>query len=317
MTNIEKIESLSTFKKNLQSQYFYSDDYNFKNSTLYFGTGLASVNSPSSGFGVEILTTILTAIWLKNKLGFDKIIHEISTVGYNIDESTRANLIEEESSFINNMIKALNLEKSYILNFSHDYHYNEKFKEIKKVVENKLSKFDNLENFKEIGLYTTLQITGMKYLYEEYNTRIKLGWITDKNIPLEKVSENSVIDLINLGHLNEYYFDNIYKYVFSNDEYSFLYTPCAVDFVNGNRTVPYTVVSSQNRPILNKDNLIEFYDRIPDTKLKRKIIKSWEDNIINVYEDLFYKLKDVNLDNQYKNVIEKVSQIQKKILTFN
>ena len=33
-----------------------------KDSTLYFGTGLASVNEASSGFGVEFLNTVLTEI---------------------------------------------------------------------------------------------------------------------------------------------------------------------------------------------------------------------------------------------------------------
>ena len=316
MGNLEKIESLSTFKKVLKSQCFYSDNYDFSNSTLYFGTGLASVNNPSSGFGVEILMTILTALWLKKNLGFDKVIHEISTVGYNINSSEREALILEEGEFINKLIKALHLEDSYVLNFSHDYHNSEIFKKIQGEVEDKMKQFKSLDNFGEIGLYTVLQVTGMKYLYDNYKTRIKLGWITDKRPPLENVSSAVVADLINVGHLNEYYFDNIYKFVFPNDEYTFLYTPCAIDFINGNRTVPYTVVSSQNRPVLNKDDLMKFYNTIPETKLKKKILKAWKEEITDVFEELFYDLQ-VQEEDEDKKVMQKIIKVQEKILTTN
>lgn len=65
MENLRKrLETFSTFKNT--GKAMFSDETltkdEIKNSTLYFGTGLASVNEASSGFGVEFLNTVLTAL---------------------------------------------------------------------------------------------------------------------------------------------------------------------------------------------------------------------------------------------------------------
>lgn len=315
MTNTEKIESLTILKKNIQLQYFKNQNYNFNNKTMYFGTGLASVDSPSMGFGIELLATMFTSLWLKRELGLSKVIHEISTIGYNIDEVTREKLIIEEKNIIDRIIKNLNIEGSYELFFSHDYHDCEEFNNIHKSVEKKLSKFSYVPNFDEINRYTSLQITGMKHLYDKYDTRLKLGWITDKKLPLDEVLDDDVKCLIETGHLNEYYFDNMYRYVFSDDDYSFLYTPCALDFINGNRCVPYTVIEGQYRPILNDSSIIDYYNGIPNSKIKNKIIKNWDSYIVRTFENLFY---DIPISNNDKNweTIEKIDYIKKKVLRY-
>ena len=115
----EKIGNLPTFKSTAKSMFLdealTKDE--IKDSTLYFGTGLASVNEASSGFGVEFLNTVLTAIWLQRQLGFKKVIHEISTVGYNIDEETRKKLILQEKFIVENLVRNLKLQDKYQLNF--------------------------------------------------------------------------------------------------------------------------------------------------------------------------------------------------------
>lgn len=315
MTNLEKIESLSILKKNIQLQYFKSTDYSFDGKTMYFGTGLASVDKPSKGFGIEILGTILTSLWLKRELGLSKVIHEISTIGYNIDEETRGKLIKEEQKIIEKLIKNLSIESDYELFFSHDYHEKKEFKDINDYVNETLSKFDSIPEFEEIKKYTKLQITGMKYLYDKYDTRLKLGWITDKRKPLLEVTDEEVKELIERGHLSEYYFDNMYKYVFPSDDYSFLYTPCALDFVNGNRYVPYTVIENQNRPILDKNNLINYCKEVPDSKTKNKVINNWGSYIVDTYEDLFETIPISNNDKKIET-IEKVEFIKKKVLEY-
>lgn len=317
MENLRKrLEAFSTFKNTGKTMFLdealTKDE--IKDSTLYFGTGLASVNEASSGFGVEFLNTVLTSLWLQRQLGFKKVIHEISTVGYNIDEEKRKRLIAQEEFIVQNLIRNLHLEDKYQLNFSHNYHNSREFNNIKGYVDAILSEFSEISNFSEIGRYTALQLTGMKYLYDKENTRIKLGWITDKKSPMDSVSRENVIELINKGHLNEYYFDHMYRYVFPQDKYSFLYTPCAIDLGNGNRTVPYTVTPSQTRPVLNGRSIEKFVGSLPDTKSKKKVIKSWEENIVNLFEEMFYPILVEQDEDNNTTILRKLDYIQKKVL---
>ena len=317
MENLRKrLEAFSTFKNTGKTMFLdealTKDE--IKDSTLYFGTGLASVNEASSGFGVEFLYTVLTSLWLQRQLGFKKVIHEISTVGYNIDEEKRKRLIAQEEFIVQNLIRNLHLEDKYQLNFSHNYHNSREFNNIKGYVDAILSEFSEISNFSEIGRYTALQLTGMKYLYDKENTRIKLGWITDKKSPMDSVSRENVIELINKGHLNEYYFDHMYRYVFPQDKYSFLYTPCAIDLGNGNRTVPYTVTPSQTRPVLNGRSIEKFVGSLPDTKSKKKVIKSWEENIVNLFEEMFYPILVEQDEDNNTTILRKLDYIQKKVL---
>lgn len=312
----KKLKEFSTFKTTEKSMFLdetlTKDE--IKKDTLYFGTGLASVNEASSGFGVEFLNTVLTALWLQKQIGFKKVIHEISTVGYNIDDETRNRLIAQEEFIVQNLIRNLHLEDKYQLNFSHNYHNSSEFNEIKKYVDTILSEFSDNPHFTEIGRYTALQLAGMKYLYDKENTRIKLGWITDKKAPLESVNKEDVMNLINSGHLNEYYFDHMYRYVFPNDKYSFIYTPCAIDLGNGNRTVPYTVTPIQKRPVLNGRSIEKFVSNLPDTKSKRKVIKNWSDNIVDLFEDMFYKIPIEDEEDKNLTTLKKLDYIQKKVL---
>lgn len=317
MENLRKrLEAFSTFKNTGKTMFLdealTKDE--IKDSTLYFGTGLASVNEASSGFGVEFLNTVLTSLWLQRQLGFKKVIHEISTVGYNIDEEKRKRLIAQEEFIVQNLIRNLHLEDKYQLNFSHNYHNSREFNNIKGYVDAILSEFSEISNFSEIGRYTALQLTGIKYLYDKENTRIKLGWITDKKSPMDSVSRENVIELINKGHLNEYYFDHMYRYVFPQDKYSFLYTPCAIDLGNGNRTVPYTVTPSQTRPVLNGRSIEKFVGSLPDTKSKKKVIKSWEENIVNLFEEMFYPIIVEQDEDNNTTILRKLDYIQKKVL---
>ncbi len=312
----EKLSSFTSFKTTNKSMFLNETltKDEIKDSTLYFGTGLASVNEPSSGFGVEFLNTVLTALWLQRQLGFKKVIHEISTVGYNIDEETRKRLIAQENFIVENLIRNLHLEGKYQLNFSHNYHNSDEFNDIKRHVDEKLSEFSKNPNFDEIGNYTALQLTGMKYLYDKEGTRIKLGWITDKKSPMESVDKEEVTELINKGHLNEYYFDHMYRYVFPNDKYSFLYTPCAIDLGNGNRTVPYTVTPSQTRPVLNGKSIEGFVTSLPDTKSKKKVVTNWSQNIINLFEEMFYPIPIEDTGDLNLTTLKKLDYLQRRVL---
>lgn len=312
----EKLETFPTFKTTSKSMFWdkalTKDE--IKDSTLYFGTGLASVNEASSGFGVEFLNTVLTALWLQKQLGFKKVIHEISTVGYNIDEETRRRLIAQETFIVQNLIRNLHLEDIYQLNFSHNYHNSYEFNAIKEYVDRKLSEFKGNKNFNAIGTYTALQLAGMKYLYDKENTRIKLGWITDKKAPMKTIEKEDADELINKGHLNEYYFDHMYRYVFPQDKYSFLYTPCAIDLKNGNRTVPYTVTPSQTRPILNGRSIEKFVNTLPNTKIKRRVIKGWSENIVDLFENTFYAIPIEENEDINVTTLRKLDIIQRKVL---
>lgn len=312
----KRLENFSTFKSTGKTMFLDESltKDEIKDSTLYFGTGLASVNEASAGFGVEFLNTVLTALWLQKQLGFKKVIHEISTVGYNIDEQSRNRLIAQENFIVENLIRNLHLEDKYQLNFSHKYHNSREFNDIKAYVDAILSQFSENENFDKIGNYTALQLTGMKYLYNKEDTRIKLGWITDKKFPLSTVNKEDVTELINKGHLNEYYFDHLYRYVFPKDKYSFLYTPCAIDLGNGNRTVPYTVTPSQTRPVLNGRSIEKFVNSLPDTKTKRKVVASWSDNIVNLFEDMFYQIPVEESDDKNIVTLKKLDYIQRRVL---
>lgn len=312
----EKLEGFNTFKTTGKAMYLSESltEDEIKDSTLYFGTGLASVNEASSGFGVEFLNTVLTALWLQRQLGFKKVIHEISTVGYNIDEQTRQRLIAQEEFIVQNLIRNLKLENVYQLNFSHNYHNSEDFNNIKKAVDALLADVSDTENFDVVGRYTALQITGMKYLYEKENTRIKLGWITDKREPMESVSREDAKELIKGGHLNEYYFDHMYRYVFPDDKYSFLYTPCAIDLGNGNRSVPYTVTPSQTRPVLNGRSIEAFVGALPDTKSKRRVINSWSENVVGLFEKMFYTIPIENCGDINMQTLKKLDYLQKRVL---
>lgn len=312
-----EIDSLAVFRKTKQS--FYLDESIIKGEpqkgkTLYFGTGLASVNGESQGFGVDFLSTFCTAVWLKQKFNYDYVIHEISTEGYNISQEARDNLIKHEGRVIQTMIQNLGLESSYRLRFSYEYHQSNEFKQIKDFVTESLLPFKEIKNYDTVSRYTILQLTGMKFLYRSHQTRMKLGWITDIKEQPMIVDEEYAKQLINTGHLNEFYFDNMYRFVFPQDSYSFLYTPCAIDLKNGGRTVPYTVLEGQARPILNGGKMEEFMSEIENKKLKNKVINSWSENIINLFESLFFEIPTHSSSNCPDSlVLEKIDYIQKEI----
>ena len=178
-----------------------------------------------------------------------------------------------------------------------------------------IDEFSEVENFNKIGRYTALQLTGMKHLYDKEGTRIKLGWITDKKAPLDTVTKEDVVALIKKGHLNEYYFDHLYRYVFPQDDYSFLYTSCAIDLGNGNRTVPYTVTPSQTRPVLNGESIEKFVTALPETKTKKKVINSWSENIVKLFEEMFYPIPLEKGDKDAAAItLQKLDYIQKEVL---
>ena len=282
--------------------------------SLYFGTGLASLNKPSIGFGVEFLNTVFTALWLRKNIGLKKVIHEISTIGYNIDDKTRERLITEEKEVVESMVKNLNLGDVYQLNFSHDYHLSPEFKGIHENVIAKFAAFDSNSLFDQIKDYTTLQIAGMKYLYESEKNVFKLGWITDKASPADYVDAQKVTELINKGHLNEYYFDTMYRYAFPSDLYSFVYTKCAFDLETGNRTAPYTVIEGQSRPVLNGLSILDFVNKLSDTKSKRNSLRAWNETIIYLFEDLFHKINISGIHSPTEEILLKMDYIKDLIL---
>ena len=254
--------------------------------TLYFGTGLASTKEPSQGFGFEFLTTILSAIWLQQKFGFRAIIHEISTVGFSIKEEEKAPLLQQERTVVDRIISALGVSQHYEVIYSERYHEDRRFHDIENIVASKLSTLDGIPRFQDFKRYSILQITGMRYLYETRMTRVKVGWITDAKVPPAAVSKEFLEPFIQKCVINEFYFDCLYRYVFPEDTYSFIYTPPGFNLINDFRGAPYTVTPSHIRPILGRDNLRTYLTRkdIMESTTHHTVIRQWQTMIVEMYE---------------------------------
>lgn len=291
---IESMNQNAIFSKHSKSNHFQSSSFDFNpENTMYFGTGLASVSEKSLGFGIEFLSYVFCSFWIKNNFKLNKIIHEISTVGYNITEKERDYLLSEENSIVSKIISNLEISNCYELNFSHEYHKTNNFNAYLTEAKEGLNMFKKVDNYDRLINYLVLQLAGMKYLYEENNTILKLGWMTDSYKHEEKVTEQTIINLFTKGHSNEFFFDSMYRYVFENDKYNFVYTPCAIDLVDGKRCVPYCVNSNQTRYVIGKSNLNDLIKSVSGSSNLSNTLKSWNNNIIDIFEKTFFKI-DVN-----------------------
>ena len=278
---------------------------------LYFGTGLSSFSKPSIGFGIEFLSYVLAAIGIKRKLGLKKVYHEISTIGYNISEEIKNLIVTRESKLVNNMINFLHISEEYELLFSHEYHANNDFETILRNVEQKLEKLNIYDN-KGILNYTCLQCTGMEYLRQHYDVNFKLGWLTDSIVNIDEISDAFAKELTLVGRLNEGYFDSMYRYIFPNSNYNFIYTHAAYDLLNGNRAAPYNVSQGQCRIVLNGIPIDEQLKKATNSKLLNKMLNMYQQEIIEPFEEMFFKIPIENINNQ-NVVIEKLEYIRKNI----
>jgi len=284
-----------------------------KGKIVYFGSGLSSSREESLGFGFELLNLILTALVIMKELGADGVLHEIGTVGYDISEKQRSRLIDDQLCLIRNMASSLNIEDIYSVKLSHSYHNCDVFKHILQDVETKMRVFNDLPNFQKYGNYTIIQTAQMKYLYDTEKAMIKVGWIIGNKPVIEVVDTGHVVTLINQGHLNEYYFDSIYRYVFPCDEFTFMYAPAGMDVVNGKKYAPYTVTKSQHRPLLIEP-IKSYLSKIPDSRHKRRALILYEKTIVSSWEYLFGEIDipdDIPVNERLMN---KLQYIQNKVL---
>lgn len=319
---LKQMENLKSTKAMLLSESINKEE-NMKGKTVFFGTGLASTTAPSLGFGLDLLSTILTSLKVKRIVGAKEILHLISTTGYNISENTREELLKKQKDTIEKIISNLGISNEYKLILSSDFINTSEFLKIYENTNNKLSLFSDVENFDQFGPYTILQTALCKYLYEKEDVKIKIGWMVRDTERPSKVSEDNARELIEVGHLNEFYFDEIYRYAYPEDNYSFLYTPPALG-LDGKCSPPYTVTEVDNRPLIDED-VGQYYQKYVesmnnpsrDTRKKlKKAIQNWENTIIKPYEELFGKIQ---LNSEYNEVetLMKLEQIQKDILKEN
>ena len=283
---------------------------------IYFGTGLASSKEESLGFGFEFLNTMLTSLVLMKDLGANGVLHEIGTVGYNISEHRRRCLVDEQLRLIENMTRNLGIKGIYNVETSHSYHGRDLFKRILQDVKMKMHLFNDLPNFQRYGHYTVIQLAQMKFLYDTEKATVKVGWTVGNNPVLEKCDYNRVTELINRGRLNEYYFDSIYRYVFPDDEFSFIYTSPGMDIINGRKYAPYTVTTSQHRPLLT-DPIKPYILSVPDSKHKRNVLKSYEKDIVMKWEHLFGGIESSDYISDYERLVNKLQYIQNMVLGVN
>ena len=284
-----------------------------KGKKVYFGTGLASSREESRGFGFELLIPVLASLILVRELGADGVLHEIGTVGFNISEKHRVKIINEQLNLIANMTRSLNIEDAYTVELSHSYHDCDLFKRILRDVEARMSLFSHLPNFQKYGNYTIIQIAQMKYLYITEKAVIKVGWIVGNKQALDEVDADKAAALINQGHLDEYHFDSLYRYVFPHDEFSFVYTPAGMDIINGRKYAPYTVTKSQCRPLLTEP-IAPYLAKIPDSKHKKKTLRSYEKNIADNWEYLFGEIETFDGSTADEKLVMKLQFIQDKVL---
>jgi hypothetical protein len=287
-----------------------------KESSLYFGTGLASFSKPSLGFGIDFLCTIFCALNIKRQLGLKKVIHEISTVGYNITDNERDELVAVQKEQIERLVTNLGITGEYQLNFSNEYHEDVCFNEILSEAREKLNVLAENPNYKNTGNYLTLQIAGMKYLYDKQDVRFKLGWTINKIAPPKRVERKDAERLISEGKLSEYFFDQIYRFAFPQDKYSFVYTPPALDPITGGRSAPYTVTEDSNKPLLFGEDIMSFMSRIPFSKEKTFSKENYTRNIVDLYSKLFGdgELIDYAREKEFENLSKIQARVMRPIL---
>lgn len=128
----EQIEQM----QNLVSSYLQNnlDTIDLGDKSVFFGTGLASTENLSKGFGIDILSTIFSALKVRDILNAKKVIHLINNEGYNITEEQAKVLIEEQKEIIGGIIRNLGLEEKYQLILSSDFTGKEDFKKLKEYV---------------------------------------------------------------------------------------------------------------------------------------------------------------------------------------
>ena len=320
MDNIEKIKQITNLKGKCLSQKI--NDYQ-QDTKVFFGTGLATTTAPSLGFGIDVLSTILTALEVKRKIGAKQVLHLISTTGYSIGEVTKEELIKKQKEVINTIISNLGITNEYKLICSEDFINTEEFKRIHEQIKIKLSEFYEMEDFEEIGEYTILQTAICKYLYEAEHATVKIGWTTKECEKEESISNERVRELIESGRLNEIYFDSIYRYVYPNDECSYIYTPAALG-LDGRCSPPYTVTEKDNRPLID-ESILRYYNEYISNKdmsrdARKKLRKSIENirrTIVEPYERIYGEIiindKEKTPDDPYIVVI-KLNKIQEILL---
>ena len=320
MDKIDKILQMKNLKCTWLSQRI-NDTQN--NTSVFFGTGLATTTAPSLGFGIDVLSTILTALEVKRKIGAKQVLHLISTTGYSIGEVTKKELIKRQKDTINTIISNLGITNEYKLICSEDFIDTEEFKKIYEEVKTKLSEFYEMEEFEEIGDYTILQTAICKYLYEEKHAAVKIGWTTKECEKEESISNGRIKELIESRRLNEIYFDTIYRYVYPNDECSYIYTPAAIG-LDGRCSPPYTVTENDNRALID-ESILQYYNdyignRVLSRDARKKLRKSIENirkTIVEPYERLYGEIKiddkEKMPDDPYIIVI-KTNKIQEMLL---
>jgi len=283
---------------------------------IYFGTGLASSKEESQGFGLELLNMVLKSLVLTKEYAADGVLHEIGTVGYKVSEKQHSRLMEEQQNLIINMVQNLNIEGFYSVELSHSYHDFDLYKSIHREVEMKMHRFVNLPNFQKYGEYTIIQIAQMKFLYCTENAMVKLGWLIGDKPSLNTVDIGKAEMLINQGNLNEFYFDSMYRYVFPDDAFSFVYTTAGVDIIDGKRYAPYTVTKSQRRPLLSEP-IKPYLSKIPESKHKRRALNLYDQNIVNNYEMFFGEIDTYDFLSAEDQLINKLQFIQDRVLGIN
>lgn len=157
----EQIEQM----QNLVSSYLQNnlDTIDLGDKSVFFGTGLASTENLSKGFGIDIFSTIFSALKVRDILNAKKVIHLINNEGYNITEEQAKVLIEEQKEIIGGIIRNLGLEEKYQLILSSDFTDKEDFKKLKEKVGNILRDFkekeidEKLKEYEEGGIEAKLK----------------------------------------------------------------------------------------------------------------------------------------------------------------
>jgi len=275
----EKIRALEVLKKNEKAMYLcdiLNDSTKMSDKIIWFGTGAATTTLRSEGYGLEVLNQVLASLELKRLVGAQFVMHMISNLGYEplIDEMLGEKLLSEQKEQVETMIKSLCIQDEYKLSLLRDHANTEDFKSIREKVEKKLEAFKDLPNFKNYGRYTIWQTTAVKYYYEMENVRVKVGWVKSPEVAPKIVDSNFVRGLIEKSHLSEFHFDSIYRYVFPNDELSFVYSLPAQDFKTRMKAIPYTVTANELRPLWSVPFMKFIDDKIISTNDRKLRIKT-------------------------------------------
>ncbi len=239
---------------------------------IYFGTGISNPVEISCGIPFDILSLLLLANRIRNKLGNGHIHHLIAdnhALLNRFDIKTVKKIASEYRKVIEDIVDKIGIG-NYHVYLSSEISTDKYYKDL--LAKGNATDFENE--------YAKLEATDIQYFYKTRETLLKLGW---------KFKGNSNFD--------EGFFDQQYSNVFGDNMVP-IYTASGKKFINGvNDAVPYTLSKKDRnvRLIISKDeDILKKIAQQDCSDQTMKTLQNHYNGIVRLFESATTKVPDTH-----------------------